>query len=80
MDNKNAIKGGEFIIRETSPEEIFIPEEFNEEQRMIAQTCDDFLETEVIPNLDRLDNHEEGLMPEILKKSRRTWLIGHINS
>ena len=40
---KKAIKGGEFLIRETAAHEIFIPEEFNEEQKMIAQTCKDFL-------------------------------------
>ncbi len=76
MDNKNAIKGGEFIVRETLPEEIFIPEEFDEEARMIAQTCQDFLDTEVIPNLDRLDAHEEGLMPSILKKAGELGLLG----
>jgi len=76
MDNKNAIKGGEFIVRETNPEEIFIPEEFNEEQRMIAQTCQDFLDTEVIPNLEKLDAHEEGLMPSILKKAGELGLLG----
>lgn len=38
-----AIKGGEFLIRETKAHEIFIPEEFNEEQQMIRQQCEDFL-------------------------------------
>ena len=76
MDNKNAIKGGEFIVRETLPEEIFIPEEFDDEARMIAQSCQDFLDTEVMPNLDRIDAHEEGLMPEILKKAGELGLLG----
>ena len=76
MDNKDAIKGGEFIVRETLPEEIFIPEEFDEEARMIAQSCQDFLNTEVIPNLDRIDAHEEGLMPELLKKAGELGLLG----
>ncbi len=76
MDTKNAIKGGEFIVRETLPEEIFIPEEFDEEARMIAQSCQDFLDTEVIPNIERLDAHEEGLMPEILKKAGELGLLG----
>ena len=76
MDTKNAIKGGEFIVRETLPEEIFIPEEFDEEARMIAQSCQDFLDTEVIPNVERLDAHEKGLMPEILKKAGELGLLG----
>ncbi len=76
MENKKAIKGGEFIVREGGIDEIFIPEEFNEEQRLIAQTCQDFLEAEVLPNLDRLDAHEEGLMPSILKKAGELGLLG----
>ncbi len=76
MANKDAIKGGEFIIRHTEADEIFIPEDFNEEQRMIAQSCQDFLDTEVIPKLDRLDAHEEGLMPKILKKAGELGLLG----
>ena len=42
-----AIKGGEFLIRDTKAQEIFIPEEWTEEQQMIAQMCQDFLATEV---------------------------------
>ena len=60
MSENNAINGGEFLIRETSPNDIFIPEEFNEEQRMISQTCRDFVEQEIFPILDRIDSMEEG--------------------
>ncbi|MEZ4937555.1 MAG: acyl-CoA dehydrogenase family protein [Crocinitomicaceae bacterium] len=74
--DKKAIKGGEFIIRETKPEDIFIPEEFNEEQRMIAQTCKDFVEAEVMPHLDRIDKMEEGLMPSILDKAGELGMLG----
>ena len=56
MENKTAIKGGEFLIRDTDAQDIFIPEEWNEEQKMIAQTCHDFIETEVYPLLDDLDS------------------------
>ena len=45
MTDKKAIKGGEFLIRETDFNEVFIPEEFDEEQKMIAQTCKDFFGT-----------------------------------
>ncbi|MFT2009217.1 acyl-CoA dehydrogenase family protein [Pontibacter sp. 13R65] len=64
-----SIKGGEFLIRETNPQDVFIPEEFNEEQQMMAQTCRDFVREEVLPLLDRLDNHEEGLMENLMKKA-----------
>jgi alkylation response protein AidB-like acyl-CoA dehydrogenase len=71
-----AIKGGEFIIRKTNPEDIFTPEDFNEEQRMIAQMCDDFLEAEIAPNLDAIDAMTEGLMPSILEKAGELGLLG----
>ncbi|MDX1652623.1 MAG: acyl-CoA dehydrogenase family protein [Brumimicrobium sp.] len=76
MSEKKAIKGGEFIIRDTRPEEIFIPEEWNEEQKMIAAMCDDFIKQEVLPNLDRIDKMEEGLMPSILDKAGELGLLG----
>ncbi len=64
-----SIKGGEFLIRETSPQDVFTPAEFNEEQQMMAQTCRDFVREEVYPLLERLDNHEEGLMENLMKKA-----------
>ncbi len=72
----NAIKGGEFIIRQTAPEDIFTPEEWTEEQRMIAQMCDDFIAQEIYPNLDRIDSMEEGLMPSLLDKVGELGLLG----
>lgn len=74
--SKDAIKGGEFIIRNTTPDQIFIPEEWTEEQRMIAQMCDDFIEQEVTPNLDRIDSMEEGLMPRLVEKAGELGLLG----
>lgn len=71
-----AIKGGEFLIRETAAAEIFIPEEWDEEALMMAQSCHDFLDQEVFPNLDRIDNMEEGLMPSILEKAAQLGLLG----
>ncbi|SDM74922.1 Acyl-CoA dehydrogenase [Daejeonella rubra] len=70
-----SIKGGEFIIRETACEDIFIPEEFDEEQLMIRKTCEDFLESEVYANLDRIDNQEEGLMVNLMDKAGELGLL-----
>ena len=74
--NTNPIKGGEFIIRQTKPNEIFIPEEWNEEQQMIAQMCDDFIAQEIVPNIERIDKMEEGLMPSILDKAGELGMLG----
>ena len=76
MEKKAALLGGEFLIKETSPDQIFIPEEFDEEQLMIAATCVDFVESEVAPHFDALDNHQEGLMPSLLKKAGEMGLLG----
>ncbi len=77
IDLKTAIKGGEFLVRETEAHEIFIPEEWTEEQQMIAQTCKDFLATEVNPKLDDIDSmkHPE-LMPGLLDKVGELGLLG----
>jgi len=72
---KTTIKGGEFIIRETEAEDIFIPEEFDEESQMIKKTCEDFLAAEVFPNLDRIDAQEEGLMPTLMDKAGELGLL-----
>jgi len=74
-DKKVTIKGGEFVIRETNFQEVFIPEEFDEEQLMIKNTCEDFLDAEVRPNLDRIDQQEEGLMQQLLDKAGELGLL-----
>lgn len=73
---KQPIKGGEFIIKKTLPSEIFSPEEWTEEQQMIAQMCHDFIVQEIEPNLDRIDKMEEGLMPSLLDKAGELGLLG----
>ncbi len=73
---QSAIKGGEFLIRETAASDIFIPEEASEEQQMIAQSCKDFLQAEVYPNLDKIDSQEPGLMQSILDKAGALGLLG----
>ena len=76
MADKKPIKGGEFLIRESNPKDIFTPEEYNEEQKMIAQTCLDFIRQEVEPNLDRIDAMEEGLMQSLIDKAGELGMLG----
>ncbi|MDA9207012.1 acyl-CoA dehydrogenase family protein [Crocinitomicaceae bacterium] len=76
MSDKQPIKGGEFIIRNTEPKDIFTPEEWTEEHKMIAGMCEDFIHQEIIPHLDRIDSLEEGLMPSLLKKAGDLGLLG----
>ncbi|CAN5612894.1 acyl-CoA dehydrogenase family protein [soil metagenome] len=73
---KTALKGGEFIIKNSSPEDTFIPEQFNEEHHMMADMANDFLEQNIYPNLDRIDSLEPGLMPSLLDKAGELGLLG----
>lgn len=76
-DTKHSIKGGEFLVRETSALEVFIPEEFSEEQKMMAQACQDFVDTEIHPNVDAIDSMKDpNLVPTIFKKAGELGLLG----
>jgi alkylation response protein AidB-like acyl-CoA dehydrogenase len=70
------IKGGEWLIRESEPGEGFIPEDFQEEQVMVKEMCASFLDTEVLPLIDRIDKLEPGLMPSLLDKAGEQGLLG----
>ena len=74
--NFESIIGGEFLIKESNPENIFIPEDFNEEQKMMADACQDFLEKDVIPKTEEVDKSIPGLMENLLKKSGDLGLLG----
>ncbi len=74
---QKAIRGGEFIIRESEASEVFIPEEFSEEQLMIAQTCTDFLKAEIWPRLDELDSAKSPeLITALMDKAGELGLLG----
>jgi alkylation response protein AidB-like acyl-CoA dehydrogenase len=70
------IQGGEWIIKEVKSEDVFIPEEFNEEQLMVRDMCSQFLDTEVLPVVERMDKLEPGLMPGLLEKAGEQGLLG----
>ncbi len=75
--NKASIKGGEFLIKEVEAHQIFIPEEFTEEQQMIAETCRDFLKTEVHPRLNEIDTAKSPeLMSSLMTKAGELGILG----
>jgi hypothetical protein len=76
-ENKASIKGGEFLIKEVEAHQIFIPEEFTEEQQMIAETCRDFLKTEVHPRLNEIDTAKSPeLMSSLMTKAGELGILG----
>ena len=75
--NKNTIsKGGEWLIKECSPFETFVAEDFNEEQQMVKDMCASFLDAEILPIIDRIDKLEPGLMPSLVRKAGEQGLLG----
>jgi len=75
MTSHNTLTGGEFLIKETSAHDVFIPEEFQEEQLMMKQTCIDFVNQNIVPQLDAIDHQEPGLMESILDKAGELGLL-----
>lgn len=70
-------QGGEFLIKETDAQDIFIPAEFTEEQRMMAQACQDFIDTEITPHVQEIDSMKDpDLVPSIFKKAGDLGLLG----
>src|SRR5882672_515202 len=76
VEQKTIVKGGAFLIEERTPEEIFTPEDFTEEHRMIAETTRQFVDIEVMPHIDQLEKHDWKLARELVKKAADLGLIG----
>ncbi len=72
---KTVLKGGEWLVKESVPFETFIPEDFGEEQLMIKDMCNQFLDAEIYPNLDRIDALEPGLMKSLVAKAGEQGLL-----
>jgi alkylation response protein AidB-like acyl-CoA dehydrogenase len=74
-DLKPLLKGGEFLVKESDPMDIFTPSDLNEEQKMILQATNDFLDNEVMPNHERIEKQEPGLTEELLMKAGELGLL-----
>ncbi len=70
------VKGGEWILKESEASETFIPEDLTEEQLMIKDMCNQFLASEVLPLIERIDNQEKGLMQSLLLKAGEQGMLG----
>src|SRR6266571_5362578 len=76
IEQKEIVKGGSFLIEERTLAEIFTPEDFNEEHRMIAETTRQFMDAEVLPRIAELENKDWKLARELVKKGAELGLVG----
>jgi alkylation response protein AidB-like acyl-CoA dehydrogenase len=76
LAQKEIFKGGSFLIEDRTADEVFTPEDFNEEHRMIAATTRQFVDAEVMPRIDELENKDWKLARELVKQAADLGLIG----
>ena len=76
LEQKEIFKGGSFLIEDRTADEVFTPEDFNEEHRMIAETTRQFVDAEVVPRIDELENKNWKLARELIKQAADLGLIG----
>src|SRR6185436_11989736 len=76
IEKKEVVQGGAFLIEDHTPDEIFTPEDFTEEHRMIAETTRQFVDNEVVTRIDELEKHDWKLSRELVGKAADLGLIG----
>ena len=69
-------RGGSFLIEDTPPEEVFTPEDFREEHKMIIKTTEDFVKNEVTPHLEQLEHKDFGLARRLMRQAGELGLLG----
>src|SRR3989442_15187570 len=75
-EQKEIFKGGSFLIEDRTADEVFTPEDFNEEHRMIAETTRQFVDAEVVPRIDQLEKKDWQLARDLIKQAADLGLIG----
>ncbi|MEJ8546843.1 acyl-CoA dehydrogenase family protein [Brevibacillus borstelensis] len=75
-DTKELIRGGSFLIDAGSADSMFVPEDFTEEQKMIAKTTEEFVVGEVRPHLEEIENHQFDISVRLLKEAGELGLLG----
>lgn len=76
MSENKILKGGEFLIRETLAQDVFVPEEFDEEQRMMQQSCKDFTDAQVLPHIEQIETHDRELLTKMMREAGELGLLG----
>jgi len=76
LKKDNWIKGGSFIIDDQTPDDVFTPEDFSEEQRMMKEAVQEFIDREVWPNKDRFEKKDYALTEELMEKIGALGFLG----
>ncbi len=74
--NKELLRGGQFLVKETNCEDVFTPEDFSEEQLMMKEAVMEFNDREVIPHRDRFEKKDYALTEACMKKAGELGFLG----
>jgi alkylation response protein AidB-like acyl-CoA dehydrogenase len=72
----NVHKGASWLLEETEPSSVFTPEKLSEEHRLMAQTVDEFVEAEVLPQIDQLETKDWTLARALIRRAGELGLLG----
>src|ERR1700690_559719 len=73
---KTRIAGGSFLLESRQPDEVFTPEDFTEQQRLIGQTAEEFTVNEILPNVEKMEHKDFSISRDLLKKAGDLGLSG----
>ncbi len=66
---KTRIAGGSFLLDSRTPDEVFTPEDFSEQQQLIGQTAEEFAVNEIVPNIEKIEHKDFSVTRDLLKKA-----------
>ena len=73
---KDILRGGQFLVKETKCEDIFTPEDFSEEQKMMKEAVMEFNDREIIPHKARFEAKDYALTEECMRKAGELGFLG----
>lgn len=76
MATSEKVKGGGFLLETQAAEDVFTPEDFTDEHKMIAKTTEDFVKGKVVPEIEYIENHEFDRSVRLLKQAGELGLLG----
>ncbi len=74
--NKDILRGGQFLVKETKCEDVFTPEDFSEEQQMMKESVKEFIDREVWPKKEQFEKKDYALTEEIMRKAGELGFLG----
>lgn len=75
-ENKNILRGGQFLVKDTKCEDVFTPEDFSEEQNMMKEAVQEFVDREIWPHKERFEKKDYALTEEVMRKAGELGFLG----